>query len=60
MAMDVEGRSYVTAVTGVQVVDGTGQFLGNIAVPKQPSNFAFCGPRKSVLYITAQKTDFIA
>ena len=55
MAIDAEGRFYVTAITGVQVFDKTGQYLGNIPVPKKPTNVAFAGPRKSVLYITAQE-----
>ncbi len=54
MAIDAEGRFYVTAITGVQVFDKTGRYLGNIPVPKKPTNVAFSGPRKSVLYITAQ------
>ena len=54
MAIDNEGRFYVTAITGVQVFDRAGQYLGNIPVPKKPTNVAFSGPRKSVLYITAQ------
>ena len=55
MAIDAEGRFYVTAITGVQVFDRNGQYLGNIPVPKKPTNVAFAGPRKSVLYITAQE-----
>ena len=55
MAIDAEGRFYVTAITGVQVFDRKGRYLGNIAVPKKPTNVAFSGPRKSVLYITAQE-----
>ena len=55
MAIDAEGRFYVTALTGVQVFDKNGQYLGNITVPKKPTNVAFAGPRKSVLYITAQE-----
>jgi gluconolactonase len=54
MAIDAEGRFYVTAITGVQVFDRTGQYLGNILVPQKPTNVAFSGPRKRVLYITAQ------
>lgn len=54
VAIDRDGRLYVTAITGVQVFDRNGQYLGNIAVPKKPTNVAFAGPRKSVLYITAQ------
>jgi gluconolactonase len=55
IALDREGRLYVTAITGVQVFDRTGQFLGNIKVPKRPSNVAFSGPGKRTLYITARE-----
>jgi gluconolactonase len=55
MAIDNAGRLYVTTITGVQVFDRTGEYLGNIPVPKKPTNVAFAGPRKSVLYITAQE-----
>lgn len=55
MAIDNEGRFYVTALTGVQVFARNGEYLGTIAVPKKPTNVAFAGPRKSVLYITAQE-----
>ncbi len=55
MAIDNEGRFYVTALTGVQVFERNGNYIGTIAVPKKPTNVAFAGPRKSVLYITAQE-----
>ena len=53
MALDSAGRLYVTTVTGVQVFDGGGTYLGTIAVPRQPSNVAFSGPDRRTLYITA-------
>ena len=37
------------------MIKRTGRYLGNIPVPKKPTNVAFSGPRKSVLYITAQE-----
>ena len=55
MAIDNEGRFYVTALTGVQVFERNGNYIGTIAVPKKPTNVAFAIPRKSVLYITAQE-----
>lgn len=55
MAIDRDGRFYVTTVTGVQVFAANGAYLGTIAVPKRPSNVAFAGPDKSVLYITARE-----
>jgi gluconolactonase len=53
MAIDSEGRLYVTSVRGVQVFDASGVYLGTIAVPRQPSNIAFSGRDKGVLFITA-------
>src|SRR5665213_2622123 len=55
MAIDREGRVYVARGAGVQVFDRRGKFLGNIKVPKQPSNVAFSGPDKKTLYITARE-----
>jgi gluconolactonase len=55
MAIDREGRVYVTTGAGIQVFDRKGKFLGNIKVPKQPSNVAFSGPDKKTLYITARE-----
>ena len=45
----------ITTVTGVQVFDAKGQYLGTIKVPRQPANAAFGGPDKGVLYITARE-----
>jgi gluconolactonase len=55
MAVDREGQLYVTTMTGVQVFDAEGRYLGTIEVPNQPSNVAFSGPDKRTLYITARK-----
>lgn len=55
IAIDRDGRIYVTAITGVQVFDRRGEYLGNITVPKKPTNVAFSGPGKRTLYITAQE-----
>ncbi len=55
MALDREGRVYVTTVTGVQVFDAEGQYLGTIHVARQPANLAFSGPGKRTLYITARE-----
>ena len=54
MAIDSEGRLYVTTIRGIQVFDGAGIYLGTIKVPRQPSNVAFSGySDKGTLYITA-------
>jgi gluconolactonase len=55
MAIDREGRIYVATGAGIQVFDKKGKFLGNIKVPRQPSNLAFSGPEKRTLYITARE-----
>lgn len=55
MGMDREGRLYVTSLTGIQVFDRAGKYLGTIKVPRQPSNVAFSGPDKKTLYITARQ-----
>jgi gluconolactonase len=55
LALDREGRIYITTVKGVQVFDRGAQYLGTIAVPRQPANVAFGGPDKRTLYITARE-----
>ena len=55
IALDRESRIYVTTITGVQVFDRTGGYLGTIKVPRRPSNVAFSGPGKRTLYITARE-----
>lgn len=55
IAIDSAGRIYVTAITGVQVFDSEGRYLGNIRLPRKPTNVAFSGPGKRTLYITAQE-----
>jgi gluconolactonase len=55
LALDSEGRIYITTVKGVQVFDRDGQYLGTIAVARQPANVAFGGPDKRTLYITARE-----
>jgi gluconolactonase len=55
IALDREGRLYVTTFTGVQVFDKAGQYLGTIPVPRQPSNVAFSGAGKRTLFITARE-----
>lgn len=55
MAIDRDGRIYVTTLTGVQVFDPAGKYLGTIKVPRQPANLAFGGPDKRTLYLTARQ-----
>jgi len=55
IAIDRDDRVYITTVTGVQVFDAKGQYLGTIKVARQPANAAFAGPDKQTLYITARE-----
>ena len=55
MCVDRDSRLYVTSGAGVQVFDKKGKSLGNIMVPRQPTNCAFSGPDKKTLYITARE-----
>jgi gluconolactonase len=51
MAIDGEGRLYVTAATGVHVLSPSGQHLGMIPTPRRAITLAFSGPDKKTLYV---------
>lgn len=55
MAIDRDDRVYVSTITGVQVFDARAQYLGTIALGRQPANVAFSGADKQTLYITARQ-----
>ena len=55
MALDRDNRLYVASLTGVQIFDKTGRYLGTIPVSRQPSNVAFSGSDKKTLFITARE-----
>jgi gluconolactonase len=55
LAIDRDGRLYITTLTGVQVFDAKGDYLGTIKTDRQPANVAFGGPGKRTLYITARE-----
>jgi gluconolactonase len=54
MALDFEGRLYVTTDLGIQVFRPDGRPITTIAVPETPANCTFGGPDMKVLYITAR------
>lgn len=54
LAIDAEGRLYVTSNTGVDIFDEKGTFLGGIPVPHKPQNVAFAGKDKKTLYIVGR------
>jgi gluconolactonase len=51
MAIDAEGRLYVTGNMGVHVFSTQGQHLGMIPTPRRPITAAFSGPDKKTLYV---------
>jgi len=51
MAIDAEGRLYVTGNMGVHVFSAQGQHLGLIPTPRRPITLAFSGSDKKTLYV---------
>jgi gluconolactonase len=51
MAIDAEGRLYVTSGPGVQVLDPHGKYLGLIPTPRSVISVAFSGKDKKTLYV---------
>jgi gluconolactonase len=51
MAIDAEGRLYVTASRGVHVLTRDGVYLGLIPTPRAPITLAFAGKDKRTLYV---------
>ena len=54
LAIDGEGRIYVTTNPGVQVVDREGKYLGIIPTPRPVISVAFGGRDKRSLYVLAR------
>ena len=53
MKVDRDGRVYVAVALGVWVFEPDGRLLGILALPKRPSNLAWCDPDGTTLAITA-------
>ena len=53
LAVDSEGRLYVTGDAGVYVFDKGGKELGVIPVPRRAITLAFAGPERRMLYVGA-------
>jgi gluconolactonase len=52
--IDEQGNLYFTTALGLQVFSPSGEALGVIEVPEQPSNCTFGGPDGKTLYVTAR------
>ena len=53
MKVDPAGNLYCAGPTGVWIISPTGQYLGRIAMPENPSNCAWGDNDRKTLYITA-------
>ena len=51
MAIDADGRLYVTSAPGVQVLSPEGKYLGVIPTPRPVISVAFSGPAKKTMYV---------
>ena len=51
LALDAEGRLYVTSGAGVQVFDRAGKFIGLIPTPRPVISVAFGGRDRQTLYV---------
>jgi gluconolactonase len=51
MAIDAQGRLYVTGNAGVHVISEEGRYLGLIPTPRRPITLAFAGRDKRTLYV---------
>jgi gluconolactonase len=58
LAIDSEGRVYVTTVAGIQVFSQGGQYLGTIPLPVQAQSLAFAGADKKTLFIVGRGSVF--
>ena len=54
MALDASGNLYLTNPNKVQVYDPTGKLLREIPTTENPTNLAFAGANRSLLFITAR------
>ncbi|HEY3855865.1 MAG TPA: SMP-30/gluconolactonase/LRE family protein [Verrucomicrobiae bacterium] len=60
MAVDQDGRAFITSYVGIQMFDGTGRLSGVIAKPTDKGcvSVAFAGPDRSWLYACASNKVF--
>lgn len=56
MAVDIDGRIYVATLSGAQVFDAKGNYLGTIWCPQFPVSLTFGGKNGDVLYMVGQSS----
>jgi gluconolactonase len=54
LAIDAQGRIYVSSDAGVHVIAPDGKYLGLIPTPRTAISVAFSGPEKKTLYVMTQ------
>lgn len=57
LAVDTEGRLYVTTNPGVQVFDKSGKYLGTIPTPRGVISIGFAGRDRKTLYVVGSGAD---
>jgi gluconolactonase len=55
MAVDTDGRIYVATLSGVQIFDKSGVYVGMIWCPQYPVSITFGGKNNDVLYMVGEK-----
>jgi gluconolactonase len=56
MAVDTDGRIYVATLSGVQVFDKSGTYVGTIWFPQYPVSCTFGGPKLDQLYCVGESS----
>ena len=59
MAVDTDGRIYVTSLSGIQVFNHAGVYVGTIWCPQSPANCAFGGPDNNLLYMVGESSAWV-
>ncbi|MSO23245.1 MAG: gluconolaconase [Acidobacteria bacterium] len=56
MAVDMDGRLYVSTLSGVQIFDAAGATVGTLWCPQFPVSCTFGGPNYDVLYMVGESS----
>jgi gluconolactonase len=57
--LDSSGNLYLTGQEGIRIVNPSGQLVQTIPSPQTPTNLAFAGPDRNILFITAKTAAYI-
>jgi gluconolactonase len=59
MAVDTDGRIYVATLSGVQIFDKTGTYVGTIWCPQYPVSCTFGGKNNDMLYMVGESSAWV-